>query len=200
MVVDKRLDSGRGQYTSPFCEPHHVAVELLVRRGSGTDSRNDDHPQAARETELVEPIDFAQAPSNLIAGHRRSNAPAGDDPDPYLLARQRREHAQHKVFSGKRFAFNLYLPELRGAREVGRARKPVTCSACAGHGPGLGLCVPGVGNLGAARQEAFAPALPATGKDGPPSLCFHAGTKTVLTLAGALGRLVSTFHGRGFRV
>ena len=85
MVVDKRPDSGRGQYTSPFCEAHHFAVELLVRRGSRADPRNDDHPQAARETELVKPVDFAQSPPNLVAGYGRSNPPAGNDPDTYLL-------------------------------------------------------------------------------------------------------------------
>jgi hypothetical protein len=58
----------------------------------------------------------------------------------------------------------------------------------------LRLGVPRVMQLDALRQEAFAAALAATGESGASTLAFHAGAKSVLTFARALGRLVSAFH------
>ena len=43
-------------------------------------------------------------------------------------------------------------------------------------------------------KQAFAAALPAARQGCTPSFGFHAGTKTMLTFACSLGRLISAFH------
>jgi len=44
------------------------------------------------------------------------------------------------------------------------------------------------------RKQTFAAALTAACQDCAAPLCFHAGTKTMLTFACSLGWLISAFH------
>jgi hypothetical protein len=48
--------------------------------------------------------------------------------------------------------------------------------------------------LDAAWEQAFAPALAATCQRGAAAFCLHAGAKTVLAFARALGWLIRAFH------
>ncbi len=61
------------------------------------------------------------------------------------------------------------------------------------YGP-LGLRVPGEMNLNPFGEKAFAAALAATGQGGASRFGAHAGAKTVLLFARALGGLESSFH------
>jgi hypothetical protein len=45
------------------------------------------------------------------------------------------------------------------------------------------------------RQQPLPPTLAAPRQRRSSTFGFHPGTKTVLTLSGALGRLISSFHG-----
>jgi hypothetical protein len=58
----------------------------------------------------------------------------------------------------------------------------------------LGLGMARVMFLHAPRKQAFAAALPAARQGCTPSFGFHASTKTMLTFACSLGRLISAFH------
>jgi len=49
-------------------------------------------------------------------------------------------------------------------------------------------------NFDALGNKALAPSLAATTNDVAPILRRHAGSESMLTLAGSLGRLVSSFH------
>lgn len=60
--------------------------------------------------------------------------------------------------------------------------------------PNLRLRVTRVVELNAFREQTFAAALSPAGKYRPAAFCLHAGTKTVLAFACALGWLVSPFH------
>jgi hypothetical protein len=58
----------------------------------------------------------------------------------------------------------------------------------------LGLGMARVMFLHAPRKQAFTAALPAASQGCTPSFGFHASTKTMLTFACSLGRLISAFH------
>ena len=58
----------------------------------------------------------------------------------------------------------------------------------------LRLRVARVMSLDAFREQALAPALPPARKGRPAAFGFHASTKTVLTFACSLGRLIGPFH------
>jgi hypothetical protein len=44
------------------------------------------------------------------------------------------------------------------------------------------------------REQSFPASLAAPGQRRTAALCFHASPKTMLTLPGALGSLISSFH------
>jgi hypothetical protein len=62
---------------------------------------------------------------------------------------------------------------------------------------GILMRVAFVVDLGSDREKALAAPSPAPGQDGTTSFRLHAGTKPVLAFAGALRRLVRSFHRSG---
>jgi hypothetical protein len=50
-------------------------------------------------------------------------------------------------------------------------------------------------NFNAFREQAFPSTLATAGQSRAAAFRFHAGAKSVLALTGALGRLISAFHG-----
>jgi hypothetical protein len=49
-------------------------------------------------------------------------------------------------------------------------------------------------NIGSDREQALPALLTAPGQRRTAALCLHPSPKTMLTLPGALGRLISSFH------
>ena len=60
----------------------------------------------------------------------------------------------------------------------------------------LGLGVPGVMALCSLREQAFTATLAAASESGAAAFGLHARTESVLTFAGSLGPLKSSFHNR----
>jgi hypothetical protein len=103
--------------------------------------------------------------------------------------------ARESRSSGKSITFPLLIRH--NLSRPGTSASSVESSRLAESRPSSSLGVPSEMVVSADREQAFPAPLTAPGKRCTAALCLHPSPKTMLTLPGALGRLISSFHKSG---